>query len=62
MAGQIEDNLIADLTSGGDTPPLRIRVLRKWSPPFRKSQTCFIFIDKEVSLISIKYYLLSYMV
>ncbi|KAK1415780.1 hypothetical protein QVD17_31567 [Tagetes erecta] len=47
MAAAVEENLIACLTNGGDTPPLKIRVLRRWNPPFRNTQTCFIFIDKE---------------
>ncbi|KAK1414692.1 hypothetical protein QVD17_30442 [Tagetes erecta] len=47
MAAVVEENLIAALTNGGDTPPLKIRVLHRWNPPFRNTQTCFIFVDKE---------------
>ncbi|KAK1407643.1 hypothetical protein QVD17_39264 [Tagetes erecta] len=30
----------------GSTKPLEIRVIRRWNPPFRDNETCFLLVDK----------------
>ncbi|KAK1414519.1 hypothetical protein QVD17_30265 [Tagetes erecta] len=51
MAAQADDSQLSELTPGGETPPLKIRLIRKWNPTFHTTQTTFLFIDKEGTAI-----------
>lgn len=44
----VQDEEIAAIGYGSSWIPLRVRVLRKWSPTFRPTETCFQLIDKQV--------------
>ncbi|KAK1411181.1 hypothetical protein QVD17_37727 [Tagetes erecta] len=42
---------LAMLIPKGDTPTLKVRLLRKWNPAGRRTETCFLFVDNEGTAI-----------
>ncbi|KAK1413957.1 hypothetical protein QVD17_29694 [Tagetes erecta] len=43
----MEEDEIAALVPLGRAPPLKIRAVRSWNPPFRMTETCFLLVDKQ---------------
>lgn len=45
----MENSEIALLGVGVAPIPLNVRVIRKWKPGGRPNETCYLFVDKQVS-------------
>lgn len=51
----MEDTEIASLGVGSAAISLNIRVLRKWKPMGRPSETCYLLVDKQVYKYAFSY-------
>lgn len=47
--------MVANLNPGDGDLPIEIKVLRKWVSYGKKSECCFIFVDKNVSSFTYLY-------
>ena len=45
----MEIGRVSSLRNGEATPPLEVRVLRKWIPNYRDTESHYLLVDKDVS-------------